>query len=99
MGNNESYLIKGYYYLTLKRNKFQRELYNTSNKYYINPTPIIKVGNFTKIEVDKINLYLINCFSEFLAILSKCSILVKKIKRLKLMFFDNVSTYKNTYLV
>ena len=50
---NPEYLVTGYYYLSKDSNKFQRQLYGTTRKYYLNPTPIITVDNFTSASVDK----------------------------------------------
>ncbi|MEO6883837.1 MAG: hypothetical protein ABI199_07415 [Bacteroidia bacterium] len=48
-----NYLVTGYYYLSKDSNKFQRQLYGTTRKYYLNPAPIITVDNFTSASIDQ----------------------------------------------
>ena len=49
------YLVTGYYYLSKTPNNFRRQLSGTTKQYYLKPSPIITVKNFTSASVDKNN--------------------------------------------
>ena len=49
------YLVTGYYHISKDSDKYQRQLYGTTLKYNLIPTPIITVENFTNVAVDKNN--------------------------------------------
>lgn len=49
------YLVTGYYHLSKDSEKYQRQLYGTTLKYNLVPTPIITVDDFTNASVDKNN--------------------------------------------
>jgi hypothetical protein len=42
--SSKDYLVTGYYYLSKDSNKFQRQLYNSTKNYYLNPNPVYEIS-------------------------------------------------------